>query len=134
MMGPEAPPTYEPNQMIGREEEPKNPSFFQNMMPLLIGGLADTISTEAVRRSGGKEDNPMLKPLLVKGSAAPALLGSYGLEALLLHALSKKHPGLSALLKGAQTAASGTLAGQNFSLVGKDPSRDDRLKVWQNVK
>ena len=96
----------------------------------------DVASTEAVRRFGknGKEDNPMLKPLLVKGSAAPAMAGEYGLEALLIHMLSKKKSGLAGLLKGAQTGTSGTLAGQNFSLLGKDPSvSDDRLAVW-NVK
>jgi len=47
--------------------------------------------------------------------------------------LSKKKPGLANLLKTGQTAASGTLAGQNFTIPG-NPAKDDRIAVWQRGK
>lgn len=100
---------------------------------MLLAGLADLISTEAVRRFGTNptENNPLIRSLQVKGSNAPAMAAGTLLEALLFHAIQKTHPDIGRLLATTQAASSGTMAGQNLSLLDKDPARsDDRLSVW----
>lgn len=131
LMGPPAQREYAPIQMSGRDETSK-PGFLEHMTPMLIASLADILSTEAVRKKGanGEENNPIINKLQVGGSSAPALGIGYVLEALALHLLSKEHPRLGEALKTAQTASSGTMAGQNLALVGKPWPSDDRLSVW----
>jgi len=133
--GPPAPPVYQPQSLAGRQEDPQS-SFLREMSPMLIAGLADLLSTEGMMRSGYVEDNPVLKRLKIGGSVAPALgLGSL-LQAFLYHQIGKKNKTIGDALSAQQTSTSGTLAGQNFSLIGKDPyGRDDRLSVWnQNAR
>jgi hypothetical protein len=128
--GPPAPPIYDPTQMIGRDDsEGKGPGFMKDMGPMLIAGLADLISTEGMRQTGGVENNPLLPK--VGGSVAPAMGIGTLLQSILYHKLGKKRPGLANILKTQQTATSGTLAGQNFAQVrGRAADRDDRLSVW----
>lgn len=132
LAGPPAPREYPPSQMIGRQSEHK-PGFVEDMTPMLIAALADIISTEGMSRSGFKESNPILPS--VGGSHVPALGMASLLQALIYHKLGKKNPGLASALKTQQTASSGTLAGQNFALIGKNPrTSDERLSVWNGVR
>lgn len=128
-MGPDAPEEYRPRKLTGRLEE-ERPSFLQDTGGMLTNALADVISTEAVRRGGGQEDNPVLRKLQVKGSNVPSMIGGSLIQAFLAHKLGKKHPNIAHALKTVQTSASGTLAGQNASLLGKGQYKDDRIRVF----
>ena len=102
----------------------------KDMGPMLLAQLADLATTEGVRMSGGHEDNPLVRKLQVGGSNAPAMAGSALIEALVLHALSKKHPQAGSILKTLNTAYRGTLAGQNAPQIAPRPNTDNRLNVW----
>ena len=131
--GPPAPATLKARQMIGRDstaEIAARPDFLRDMAPMLVAGLLDIVSTEGMMKSGYNETNPLLPK--TSGSVAPAMALGTLLQALAYHQITKKNPKLGDVLKTQQTATSGTLAGQNFSLVGKDPyTSDDRLSVWK---
>jgi len=128
-MGPPPPEEHKTRQLTGRLEE-DHPSFLEDTKGMLTAAAADVISTEAVRRGGGQEDNPVLRKFQVKGSNVPSMVGGSLIQAFLAHKLGKKHPNIARALKTVQTAASGTLAGQNTSLLGKGPTRDDRISVF----
>jgi len=132
LVAPPAPREYAPTQMIGRQEESVDPGFLKEMSPMLIAGLADLLSTELFRMSSptAHEDNPLVRKLQLKGSNAPVMSMGTLLQALLYHEIGKKKPKLGEILKSQQTATSGTLAGQNFSMVGQGLDRDPRLSVW----
>lgn len=124
LAGPPALRPLEARQMIGRQEESK-PGFLKEMSPMLIAALADMVSTELMWRSGHAETNPLLPK--IAGSYAPAVGIGNVLAAILFHKTGK----VGKTLANAHTLSSGTLAGQNFALVGKNPyTRDDRLSVW----
>jgi hypothetical protein len=132
LMGPPAPPDYAPQALTGRMEDADQQGSFKSMMPMFKSQLADLISTEAARMTGAQEDNPLVRKLQVAGSNAPAMIGGSALEALVLHLLAKKFPGISSKLQGANTAYRGSLAGQNMGIVGAAPNTDNRLMPWIN--
>jgi hypothetical protein len=131
-VGPPAPLPQPVRQMDGQPDDTSRPGFMKQMSPLLIAQLADLVSTEAMRMGGhSQEDDPLIRNLQVGGSNAPAMAISALLEALVLHAISKKHPGIGSALTTAETSARGTLAGQNMAQVGSRPGTDARLSVWK---
>lgn len=91
-VGPPSPKNYPPRPLEGRVEEEKD-SAFQELLPLILAQVADSVTTESNIRKGAREVNPLPGMQSIVGR------NTFGLvETLLAHFLTRNKPKLRNVL------------------------------------